>query len=113
MERICGLTGLAPLYPEQGSFYHQMATIPFPPVADLPAFQKRLYQDYHIEILGILWQGSSFLRVSVQRYNTQADIDALLDALRVLLPQVGAYPHPFYGTIEIIPTIIIRMPIGG
>jgi isopenicillin-N epimerase len=64
-----------------------MASIPLPPVADLPAFQKRLYQEYHIEIPGILWQGRPFLRISLQGYNTQADIDALLDALRVLLPQ--------------------------
>jgi isopenicillin-N epimerase len=85
MGRIGKLTGLAPLYPEQGGFYHQMATIPLPPVADLPAFQRRLYQEYHIEIPGILWHGRHFLRISVQGYNTQADIDALLDALSELL----------------------------
>jgi isopenicillin-N epimerase len=67
-----------------------MATIPLPPVADLPSFQKRLYQEYHIEIPGILWNGRPFLRISVQGYNTQADIDALLDVLDFLLPQVRA-----------------------
>ena len=90
MGRICDLTGLAPLYPQQGGLYHQMATISLPPMADLPAFQKRLYQEYRIEIPSILWQGRPFLRVSVQGYNTEADIDALLDALRVLLPQIKA-----------------------
>jgi isopenicillin-N epimerase len=90
MGRIYDLTGLLPLYPVQGGFFHQMATMPLPPMADLPAFQKRLYQEHHIEIPGILWQERPFLRVSVQGYNTQADIDALLDALRLLLPQVRA-----------------------
>jgi isopenicillin-N epimerase len=90
MERLCDLTGLLPLYPQQGGFYHQMATMPLLPVADLPAFQKCLYQEYRIEIPGILWQGRPFLRISVQGYNTQADIDALLGALGVLLPQVRA-----------------------
>ena len=95
MERVCDLTGLVPLYPEQGSFYHQMATIPLPPVADLPAFQKRLYQEYHIEIPGILWRGHPFLRISVQGYNTQADIDALLDALSELLGKPISQIEPF------------------
>jgi isopenicillin-N epimerase len=88
MGRISDLNGLAPLYPEQGGIYYQMATIPLLPVADLPAFQKQLYQEYHIEIPGIVWQGHPFLRVSVQGYNTEADIDALQDALSVLLLQV-------------------------
>jgi selenocysteine lyase/cysteine desulfurase len=33
------------------------------------------------------WNGRDFIRVSVQGYNSQADIDALLAALQDLLPR--------------------------
>jgi selenocysteine lyase/cysteine desulfurase len=37
----------------------------------------------------IQWQERHFVRISIQAYNTQADVDALLDALEALLPQVA------------------------
>jgi len=87
MARICNLTGLAALYPEDGSLYIQMATMPLPPVGDSLAFKRRLYDDYRIEVPIIEWQGRPFLRVSVQGYNTEADIEALMHALSALLPR--------------------------
>jgi selenocysteine lyase/cysteine desulfurase len=34
------------------------------------------------------WQDRQFIRISIQGYNTRDDVDALVDALRVLLSQV-------------------------
>jgi isopenicillin-N epimerase len=62
-----------------------MAIVPLPQMADLPGFKKRLYQQYRVEIPCVQWQDHQFIRVSIQGYNTQADVDALLDALRGML----------------------------
>ncbi|MCI0575814.1 MAG: aminotransferase class V-fold PLP-dependent enzyme [Chloroflexi bacterium] len=84
LHRICDLTGLAPLYPDAG-FYHQMAIAPLAKIEDLPAFKARLYQEYRIEIPCIAWEDHQFIRVCIQAYNSQSDVDTLLTALETLL----------------------------
>jgi isopenicillin-N epimerase len=87
VERAAEITHRPPLYPAE--FHRQMGLIELPPVDDLDSFKSRLYDDYRIEIPTIAWQERQFLRVSVQAYNTQADIDALIDALGEMLPQAA------------------------
>lgn len=88
IERICDLTGLPPLYPLDSDFYSQMGIAPLPP-SDLLALKSRLYGEYRIEVPLLQWQDRQFVRISFQGYNTQADVDALLVALKALLPQVA------------------------
>jgi isopenicillin-N epimerase len=88
IERICDLTGLPPLYPLDSDFYDQMGIAPLP-LSNLAALKSRLYDEYKIEIPLIQWQDRQFIRISVQGYNTQEDLDALVEALQVLLPQVA------------------------
>jgi isopenicillin-N epimerase len=88
LERICDLTGLAPLYPLESDFYSQMGVAPLPH-SNLAALKNRLYDEYRIEVPLIEWNEMHLIRVSVQAYNDQADVDALLDALNSLLPQVA------------------------
>jgi len=90
IERICRLTGLPPLYPLDSNFYSQMGIAPLPP-SDIGLLKSRLYDEYKIEIPLIQWQDQQFLRISVQGYNAQADIDRLVEALKVLLPQVAIH----------------------
>jgi len=85
IQRIGDLTGLPPAYPDDQGFYRQMAIAPLPPITDLPAFKKRLYQKHRVEIPCVQWQDKQFIRVSIQGYNTQADVDRLLEALRLML----------------------------
>ena len=89
IERICDLTGLPPLYPTDSDFFSQMGIAPLPP-SDLNVLKARLYDEYKIEIPLTQWQDQQFVRISIQAYNTQKDVDALLQALQVLLPQVPA-----------------------
>ena len=89
IERICDLTGLFPLYPLASDFYIQMGIAPFPP-SDIRLLKNRLYDEYKIEIPLIEWQDQQFFRISVQGYNSQEDIDKLIDALKVLLPQTAS-----------------------
>jgi isopenicillin-N epimerase len=89
IERICDMTGLSPLYPLDSDFYSQMGIAPLPP-SDLTTLKSRLYDEFKIEVPLTEWQEKQFVRISVQGYNTQDDIDALVDALKGLLPQVRA-----------------------
>jgi len=86
IERICALSGLSPLYPLDSNFYHQMGTIPIPKVKDLTELKTRLYHDHRIEIPCLDWNDRHFLRLSVQGYNSEAEIDLLVSALDKLLP---------------------------
>jgi isopenicillin-N epimerase len=87
IERICDLTQLSPLYPLDSDFYSQMGIAPLPR-ANLPVLKSRLYDEFKIEVPLTEWRGQQFVRISVQGYNTQEDIDALVEALKILLPQV-------------------------
>ncbi len=84
LERIGAVTGLPPAYPDDGA-YHQMAVAELPQQLDLAVFKRRLLEDCHIEIPCISWNGRQFLRISVQGYNTQEDIDCLVEAVNRLL----------------------------
>jgi isopenicillin-N epimerase len=84
--RINELTGLPPCYPNPGS-YQQMAVCQLPPLAEISKFKERLYAEYRVEIPCYDWQDRQFIRISVQGYNTQDDVDALLTALEYLLPE--------------------------
>lgn len=88
LERVSDLTGLAPLFALDSSFYSQMAVAPLPP-SNLPMLKKRLYDECKVEIPVIEWKGKHFVRISIQGYNDQEDVDALVAGLRSLLPQVA------------------------
>jgi selenocysteine lyase/cysteine desulfurase len=51
--------------------------------------QTRLREEFHIEIPVIHWKGIVGVRASYQAYNTPEDMETLLDALSVLLPQLA------------------------
>ena len=88
MHQICTLTGLPSIYPDDDAgFYHQMATIPLPQLTDPETFKAALLQQFKVEAPIVTWNGRHYIRVSVQAYNTQRDLDTLLEALRNLLPK--------------------------
>ena len=73
-----------------------MVTVPLPAWADLrrradkrrpeaEVLHRRLYDEFSIEVPIVSWCGRPFVRVSIQGYNTQADVDALVAALATLL----------------------------
>jgi isopenicillin-N epimerase len=82
--RIEDLTGLPPICPDSPQWYAQMAAFPLP-ACDAEELKRQLYDDYRIEVPIIDWNGKQFVRVSIQGYNVQADVEALLTALETLL----------------------------
>ncbi len=87
LEQICELVKMPPLYPLDSDFYFQMGIAPLP-ASNLAVLKSRLYDEYKIEVPLVQWQDRQFVRISVQGYNSQSDVDALVAALHDLLPQV-------------------------
>ncbi len=85
LKRICELTGLAPLHSEADSWFRQMIAAPLPIHTDIILLKTRLYDEYHIEVPLIDWNGNKLIRVSVQGYNSKRDIDQLCRALSLLV----------------------------
>jgi len=83
--RVNELTGLSAISPDSTEWIGQMASIALPDGTDGPALQKRLFDDFRIEVAMPMWQGTPFLRVSFGAYNTPADADALVTAMRATL----------------------------
>ena len=79
-ERITELTGLPPISPDSADWYMQMVALPLPP-CDPVRLKTRLYDEFKVEVPMVVWQGKPYIRVSIQAYNTQDDVDRLLDGL--------------------------------
>jgi isopenicillin-N epimerase len=94
--KITELTKLDPVTPDTPTWFAQMATFPLPS-CDRETLQRKLYDEYNLEIPILTWQGQQFVRLSVQGYNTQADIDVLLEAFTKLLPEINKSAGRFTG----------------
>jgi len=82
-DRLAARTGLAPLSsPEFRA--PQMVAMPVPP-CDPMWLKDALYDRYAIEIPVLNWKEHSIVRLSVQCYNTQDEMELLLDALGEIL----------------------------
>src|SRR5579859_143148 len=88
-QQMTRLTGVQPLVDDDPRWFSQMGTLPLPP-CDTAELKRRLYDEYHVEIPATRWGETPCLRVSVQGYNTRADIERLIAAVAELLPQSRA-----------------------
>jgi isopenicillin-N epimerase len=88
LQKIQQITGLPPIYPsDHQNYYNQMAIASLPLGDNTVGFQEALYAQYKIEIPIIRWKERSFVRVSIQAYNTPEDVDRLAEGIANLLPQ--------------------------
>jgi isopenicillin-N epimerase len=79
-------TGLPPISPDSPEWWVQMCVAPLPINENLSAkeLQRRLWEDFQVEVPITDWQGQRFVRVSIQAYNSAADVERLLDGLKQL-----------------------------
>jgi isopenicillin-N epimerase len=82
-QRLDALTGLPPICAEDRFF--QMFAARLPQHNDIELLKSRLYQEFRIEVPLISWNDEKLIRVSIQGYNQQSDLEALLEALEKLL----------------------------
>jgi len=78
MHGVAGGYGLAPIASDD--HFAQMVPIPVPH-RDAQALRRALFEQHRIEVPVTQHAGRTFLRVSVQAYNTEADLQALQLAL--------------------------------
>jgi isopenicillin-N epimerase len=90
--RIAALAGLPQIVPVESPdgyrWFRQMAVAPLPDGIDGMTLKRRLYDEYRVEAPVTWWDGKPFIRVSFQGYNTRDDLEALLNALESLLPEM-------------------------
>ncbi|MCL4261390.1 MAG: hypothetical protein KJZ52_12275, partial [Anaerolineales bacterium] len=58
---------------------------PLPASVDVSQLKSRLYDEFKIEVPVHEWDGNKLIRISVQGYNVEKDVDALCRALARLL----------------------------
>ena len=83
-QRLMELTGAPALSPDSSEWYMQMFSVWLPP-CDINQIKTRQYDEFGVEAPLGLWQDKPYLRVSIQAYNSQDDVERLLDALPRLL----------------------------
>jgi isopenicillin-N epimerase len=83
--RICALTGIPPIHSYDDSWFAQVFASPLPADTDIAVLKSRLYDEYRVEVPLIAWNDLKLIRVSIQGYNSEPDVDRLLAALSALL----------------------------
>ena len=79
MHAWCAETGLAPIGADAD--FAQMVPLPLAPGLET-GLQQHLFEAHRIEVPVTFHQGRHFVRVSVQGYNSDEELDRLLKALR-------------------------------
>jgi len=64
------------------NWFAQMVSIHLPNNISAERVKTLLYDDFQIEVPVISWQNKTLLRVSVQGYNSQDDLQKLIAALQ-------------------------------
>ena len=86
--RLIAIPGVTALHPDDGEWMGQMEAVAVTKagtVFDPEVLKVRLYDEHMVEVPVYEWNGRTVLRVSVQGYNTHADIDALIAGVEAVL----------------------------
>lgn len=86
-EKIGALTRLPHICPDSPDWWAQMFAAPIPTDTAMSGeeLQRRLRDEYQVEVPITEWQGRRCVRVSIQAYNSAADVERLMEGLRALL----------------------------
>ena len=71
---------ITPLCPDH--WLGQMASIPLP-ILDADACKKKLLETYRIQVPVFEWENKTYLRYSIQAYNSEDELEKLLKISRV------------------------------
>ena len=79
---LAAVSGLPLLSADLPAWYAQMVSVPIPiPAGDALDVRRRLRAEHEIEVLVTAWKDRALVRVSIQGYNSEADVDALVSAV--------------------------------
>jgi len=82
--RFCELVGAKPLCPVSDEFLGQMFSIPIKPLS-AERLQRYLYQTYNVEIPVMRHGNATYLRYSINAFNSQKDLDRLYMAMKEII----------------------------
>ncbi len=85
LNRMSEITGIPRAYSPDCLPFVQMAVAQLPLKCTEDAFQNSLRENYAIEVPIIQWNGKYFLRASFQAYNTEYELEKLIQAIDTLL----------------------------
>ena len=88
-EELGAITGEAPLTRDEPGWYAQMASFPLP-ACDVAWLSRELRERYGVVVPILSFAGRALIRVSVQGYVSQADLNRCLEGLTALLPEAVA-----------------------
>lgn len=83
------ITGMPQVCPDSRDWFEQMAVLELPPGTDRAVTKRALYDRFKVELPVESWNDRALMRIAVQGYNTQADIDRLVAGLAALQPLAG------------------------
>ncbi len=86
--QLIEVTGLDPICPGNDGWFQQMVAQPLPTM-DRELFKQRLYDEFNIEIPVMECRDKSLIRISIQGYKTEQDVEKLMVALAKLLPEMA------------------------
>jgi isopenicillin-N epimerase len=86
-DEINDLTQMTPICPDDQGWFQQLAAVQLPEL-DEKLLKTKLYDEYQVEVPCYRWNAKPLLRISVQGYNTEEDIQALVNGLKNLLPEL-------------------------
>ena len=78
---LCGLMETSPICPVSEEFLGQMCSIPTP-TSDPEKLKETLFNEYKIEIPVTKMEDKTFIRISIQPYTTDREVEALIDAIK-------------------------------
>ena len=84
--RFCKLFGTQPICPITDEFLGQMCSVPVQ-TTEPEKLQRLLFEKYKIEVPVMRQDHLTFLRYSINGFNSQADLDKLYDALTEITAQ--------------------------
>lgn len=82
-QRILDVVDTTPISSESSHWWGQMCTIPLPD-GDALSLHQQLRDEWKIEIPVLTWNNRRFIRISLQGYNSPADVERLLTALSTI-----------------------------
>ncbi|MBI5081955.1 MAG: aminotransferase class V-fold PLP-dependent enzyme [Chloroflexi bacterium] len=98
--RVNQVTGLESISPESSEWFNQMVAIRIPLLnpkglgdpsglrkdpSGLGLLKTRLYDEFKIEVPVVMWNNQHFIRVSYQGYNTEEEMERLVEALKEII----------------------------
>ncbi|MCE2502790.1 MAG: aminotransferase class V-fold PLP-dependent enzyme [Chlorobi bacterium] len=82
--------GFIALSPNSPEWFVQMCAFLLPEHVDGHLLQQRLFDEYRVEIPVFDWNGKQIIRISIQGYNTQDDLERLFQGIAEILPELAS-----------------------